>query len=492
MRYLKQMNEGIENTHKRLKKADGKSVKRLNERTIADVFKQGIDSSDANELENGLNSALRAKRNILINTDNRNTIAIIKKWAKLSGVNLVIRHPYLMDDDDIDGAVIKGEDGKIKHLRNAEFDDLDAKNSVLVLDDYNNAPQSVRNSLANLIRNHSIKDGSSPKNVKYFPNFLFTIAITSPRFGNLDSAEKNMFSVLNISKDNFDESLKKKSGKRLNEYLDREVIHKVLTDEFGNEYKCMFSQRDYDDERYYFFIPLSDAGKKQAEKWAKNDEVELETQPVGQGFWVYQYSELPFTLKESLKKNGIKESIDKYSSVNEIVDFIVKNFKRVMGVSIDKVFNQPYGDTDGGMLFNQDVIDSTYERLQAFLEKKGLADKIEDVAYALDDKLTSLAHKYTKQFSESLKKKSNKRINESKYYPVDKIAEASKALLGLTYGNRETQLFNSKELAAIREVTRILSDKMDDATRNDDTDLGGALIPESLKKKSNSGTRRYK
>ena len=88
------------------------------------------------------------------------------------------------------------------------LDQLDRPNSVLFLDELNRARPDVRAALLQLICDHVVQDFTSDGGMRYFPNFLFTIAAVNPSGGQgyqtyeLDSAEKGRFGSHNVTVEN--------------------------------------------------------------------------------------------------------------------------------------------------------------------------------------------------------------------------------------------------------------------------------------------------
>jgi hypothetical protein len=132
---------------------------------------------------------------------------IVKEWAKARGVNLF----ELDSNDDELGAVLKGfpvdsvrkgEDGNDEHAIIKSFsailDSLKDPMSVLFLDEFNRAPQSLRANLLKLINSHEIP-GNGKNGRRRFDNLLFTIACINPVVDSdqgvvpLNDAEKSRF-----------------------------------------------------------------------------------------------------------------------------------------------------------------------------------------------------------------------------------------------------------------------------------------------------------
>ena len=133
--------------------------------------------------------------------------ARIKAWAAENGVNLLIKKANELDVSDF-GVLIQNQDGNsAKKVRTTEFDLLDRPNSVLFLDEYNRAPANVRATLLTLVNDHIILDPQGEDGVKYFPNFLFTVAAINPVNGlydtkELDAAEESRFMTRKVTNEN--------------------------------------------------------------------------------------------------------------------------------------------------------------------------------------------------------------------------------------------------------------------------------------------------
>ena len=131
----------------------------------------------------------------------------IKAWAAENGVNLLIKKANELDVSDF-GVLIQNKEGdSAKKVRTTEFDLLDRPNSVLFLDEYNRAPANVRATLLTLVNDHIILDPQGEDGVKYFPNFLFTVAAINPVNGlydtkELDAAEESRFMTRKVTNEN--------------------------------------------------------------------------------------------------------------------------------------------------------------------------------------------------------------------------------------------------------------------------------------------------
>lgn len=132
---------------------------------------------------------------------------IVKQWAKSRGVNLF----ELDSNDDELGAILKGfpidsvrkdADGNDEHAVIKSFssalDSLKDPMSVLFLDEFNRAPQSLRANLLKLINSHEVP-GPGKGGRRRFDNLLFTIACINPVVDSdtgvvpLNDAEKSRF-----------------------------------------------------------------------------------------------------------------------------------------------------------------------------------------------------------------------------------------------------------------------------------------------------------
>ena len=70
-------------------------------------------------------------------------------------------------------------------------------------------------------------------------------------------------------------------------------------------------------------------------------------------------------------------------SDREIVDHIIKNYKRITGRQIKSAF-----DYDDELMFNQPVVDKTSQKIIDYLEYHGLDyRRIEEILYDLDDEM---------------------------------------------------------------------------------------------------------
>lgn len=128
----------------------------------------------------------------------------IQAWAKENGVNLVLKKANEMDEADF-AVMTPPSEGETfaKKVRTSEFDVLDKPNSVLFLDEFNRAKPSIRGTLLTFVQDHKIIDPQGEGGVKYFPNFLFTIAAVNPYNPDydtyqLDTAEETRFRTIKV------------------------------------------------------------------------------------------------------------------------------------------------------------------------------------------------------------------------------------------------------------------------------------------------------
>ncbi len=111
-----------------------------------------------------------------------------------------------MDELDVGGGVVKGDNGKMIRIPTDEFDELDeVPNSVLFLDELNRASGRVRGTLLTLIQDHKIPDG---KNMKFLHDMVFTVAAINPSAAamgydvqELDPAELSRFGIYKVASD---------------------------------------------------------------------------------------------------------------------------------------------------------------------------------------------------------------------------------------------------------------------------------------------------
>lgn len=139
--------------------------------------------------------------------------AQIKAWAKAEGANLFTLQGASLDAADMGGLPMIDRGDGTKAIRAQKvgtgiLDQLDRPNSVLFLDELNRARPDVRAALLQLICDHVVQDFEADGGMRYFPNFLFTIAAVNPSGGQgyqtyeLDSAEKGRFGSHNVTVEN--------------------------------------------------------------------------------------------------------------------------------------------------------------------------------------------------------------------------------------------------------------------------------------------------
>ena len=105
---------------------------------------------------------------------------------------------------------IQDIDGKVRAQKvgTGILDQLNRPNSVLFLDELNRARQDVRAALLQLINEHKVQDFNEDGGMRYFPNFLFTVAAINPagkagyQTYELDQAEKGRFRNVNVKAEN--------------------------------------------------------------------------------------------------------------------------------------------------------------------------------------------------------------------------------------------------------------------------------------------------
>lgn len=196
-----------------------KKMYQINEDVVADLMNDGDTEvvREKGEIEEALDEALEASlmagdsgnwQNVLIIGEaGIGKTAIVKKWAKDNGINLVDVKASTMDETDLGGAISPGGENRdeVKRLASTELDELDTvPNSVLFLDEFNRARKNVRGTLLTLIQDHTIPDPRVPGKARQLKNFLFTVACINPNNAHfntdqLDSAEMGRFRSINAS-----------------------------------------------------------------------------------------------------------------------------------------------------------------------------------------------------------------------------------------------------------------------------------------------------
>lgn len=132
--------------------------------------------------------------------------SVVKRWAKMRGINLVYKDLKVMDPSDLSGIKARDVDNPkySNRIASKEFHVLDTPNSVLFLDEYNRADNKIRATLLTLLQDHTIWDPSAPGEMRYLPNFLFTVIAMNPKNGayatdKLDNAESTRGRMLEIN-----------------------------------------------------------------------------------------------------------------------------------------------------------------------------------------------------------------------------------------------------------------------------------------------------
>ena len=183
---------------------------------------------------------------LLIGEAGTGKTARVEAWAKSRGINLVLKKAGVMDELDLGGGVVKGDNGKMMRLSTDEFDDLDeVANSVLFLDELNRSAGKVRGAFLTLIQNHTLTDGRKQRLLK---EMAFTIAAINPSDAQLgydvepmDPAELSRFRNVTVVSDpkeflSFVEKewrkkllVAKEPKKRLKRLRQLELARKLLT-----------------------------------------------------------------------------------------------------------------------------------------------------------------------------------------------------------------------------------------------------------------------
>ena len=200
---------------------------RLNEDTIDDAIakqtaKQLDDAevvSEKGDIEDALDRALKTSKRmqktgrgeyqgiLLVGEAGTGKTSRVRAWAQANGINLLIKQASSMDDTDLGGALTANKDVTVAvRLASTEFDDLDAPDSVLFLDEYNRASTGVRQTLLQLINDHMIPDAREKGGMRVFPNLLFVVCAMNPEDGyntgdTLDRAERSRLRRVNVVPD---------------------------------------------------------------------------------------------------------------------------------------------------------------------------------------------------------------------------------------------------------------------------------------------------
>lgn len=99
----------------------------------------------------------------------------------------------------------------------------------------------------------------------------------------------------------------------------------------------------------------------------------------------------------------------------EIVDYIVNNYKDITGEEVDSVFADGTNATEDSPIFNQEAIDEVSDKILAVLDDAGITGKrLEDVLYLLDDKLAMIKTGEVEEEPEPEFAESEPELDESK------------------------------------------------------------------------------
>lgn len=166
------------------------------------------------ELDQSLKRALwMQKRGLTGNFPNKLFISlpgagktsIIYQWAERNNVNIVYKDCKTMDMASLGGILTKPtnpDDPYSGRLATKEFHVLNEPRTVLFLDELNRASHQIQGSLLTLINDHTVWDPNQPRELRFLPNFLFTIAAINPPSGRdpglkpLGSAMRNRFAAI--------------------------------------------------------------------------------------------------------------------------------------------------------------------------------------------------------------------------------------------------------------------------------------------------------
>ena len=200
------------------------------EKKLARFLENRVDMepvAQPNEITDALDDSLRAvmkakragKSNVggldvnilLVGRAGVGKTSIVKQWCNARHVNLVEKSANGLDKSDLVGVVGFESDeetgnrtNKVDRYGNGEFDQLDEPASVLFLDEINYASPDTLAALLKLINEHILPDNHEPGGVRYFPNFLFTVAAMNPAKAGyagtktLNTAMRNRFQIMNI------------------------------------------------------------------------------------------------------------------------------------------------------------------------------------------------------------------------------------------------------------------------------------------------------
>lgn len=240
-----------------------------------------------NELDQSLKRALwMQKRGIKSNFPNKLFIsqpghgktAIIYQWAKANDVNIVYKDCKTMDMASLGGILTKpsnSDDPYAGRMATKEFHVLNEPRTVLFLDELNRAPGNIQGALLTLINEHSVWDPSQPHELRFLPNFLFTVAainpptLKDPALKPLGTAMRNRFKALEtpsnpmetlrylrgyynglIEGEDDEEMLRELKGKLA-------MAEKILSDSSFSYDTAIDEEEHLDDESYQSLSPRS-------------------------------------------------------------------------------------------------------------------------------------------------------------------------------------------------------------------------------------------
>lgn len=193
---------------------------------------------------------------------------IVEQWAKDRGVNLL---QLSANDREIEATLngfpvpidVDFEDGTKGKVASRAFsqalEPLEREKSVLFLDEFNRAPQSLRASLLKLINEHKVV-GPGEDGMRRFKNLLFTIACINPSIPTdpgaipLNDAERSRF----LHQPNSWDSRKKEARNWLSYSLKKTIAeldktkpsYPMLYKKYTNAYNIMMQLLK--DSRFYF------------------------------------------------------------------------------------------------------------------------------------------------------------------------------------------------------------------------------------------------
>lgn len=99
----------------------------------------------------------------------------------------------------------------------------------------------------------------------------------------------------------------------------------------------------------------------------------------------------------------------------EIVDYIINNYEDITGEEVDSVFADGTNATEDSPIFNQEAIDEVSDKILKVLDDAGITGKrLEDILYALDDKLAMMITGEVEEEPEPEFAESEPELDESK------------------------------------------------------------------------------